>query len=158
MPACKRKPAEVVIEICILPIGRVMAGGTVAPILAVMLIVLLVAGIAICRGANENLIDMAGFAGRLRMLAFQLESRQVVVELRRRPALDRMAVLAYRSQPALVRLHLGMTGKTIRQYNYKGIFTINQLSYTFHPRRKSKRAKARGRPHSYPLQAMAIRM
>jgi predicted RecB family nuclease len=50
-----------------------------------------------------------------------------------------------------------MTEKTIRQYNHKGIFTVNQLSYTFHPRRKSKRAKARGRPHSYPLQAMAIR-
>ncbi|MGA2988581.1 MAG: hypothetical protein ABSG32_32880 [Terriglobia bacterium] len=54
-----------------------------------------------------------------------------------------------------------MTDKTIRQYNHKGIFTVNQLSYTFHPRRKSKRAKAwgrpRGRPHSYALQAMAIR-
>ena len=50
-----------------------------------------------------------------------------------------------------------MTEKTIRQYNHKGIFTVNQLSYTFHPRRKSKRAKARGRPHSFPLQAMAIR-
>ena len=50
-----------------------------------------------------------------------------------------------------------MTEKTIRQYNSKGILTVSQLSYTFHPRRKSKRAKARGRPHSFPLQAMAIR-
>jgi predicted RecB family nuclease len=50
-----------------------------------------------------------------------------------------------------------MTDKTIRQYNHKGIFTVNQLSYTFRPRRKSKRAKASRRPHSYPLQAMAIR-
>ena len=50
-----------------------------------------------------------------------------------------------------------MTDKVIRQYNHKGIFTINQLSYTFHPRRKSKRVKARGRPHSYALQSMAIR-
>jgi predicted RecB family nuclease len=50
-----------------------------------------------------------------------------------------------------------MTEKTIRQYNRKGIFTVNQLSYTFHPRRRSKRAKVSGRPHSYPLQAMAIR-
>ena len=38
-----------------------------------------------------------------------------------------------------------MTPKAIRQYHGKGIFTVNQLSYTFHPRRKSKRAKARGR-------------
>ena len=50
-----------------------------------------------------------------------------------------------------------MTEKTIGRYNRKGIFTVNQLSYTFHPRRRSKRAKARGHPHSYPLQAMAIR-
>jgi predicted RecB family nuclease len=50
-----------------------------------------------------------------------------------------------------------MTEKTIRQYNRKGIFTVNQLSYTFHPRRRSKRAKAHGRPHSYPLQALALR-
>jgi len=50
-----------------------------------------------------------------------------------------------------------MTDKAIRQYNHKGIFTVNQLSYTYHPRRKAKRAKPRGCPHSYSLQAMAIR-
>ena len=50
-----------------------------------------------------------------------------------------------------------MTPKAIRQYHNKGIFTVNQLSYTFHPRRQSKRAKARGRPHNFSLQAMAIR-
>ena len=50
-----------------------------------------------------------------------------------------------------------MTEKTIQQYNRKGIFAVNQLSYTFHSRRRSKRAKVHGRPHSYPLQAMALR-
>ena len=50
-----------------------------------------------------------------------------------------------------------MTEKLVRQFARKGIFTVNQLSYTFHPRRQSKRAKARGRPHSFALQALAIR-
>jgi predicted RecB family nuclease len=50
-----------------------------------------------------------------------------------------------------------MTEKSVRQYARKGIFTLTQLSYTFHPRRQSKRAKARGRPHSFALQALAIR-
>jgi predicted RecB family nuclease len=50
-----------------------------------------------------------------------------------------------------------MTEKTVKQYARKGIFTTTQLSYTFHPRRQSKRAKARGRPRSFALQALAIR-
>lgn len=50
-----------------------------------------------------------------------------------------------------------MTEKAVRQYARKGIFTVTQLSYTFHPRRQSKRAKARGRPHSFALQALAVR-
>jgi hypothetical protein len=50
-----------------------------------------------------------------------------------------------------------MTEKTVKQYARKGIFTTTQLSYTFHPKRRSKRAKARGRPHSFALQALAIR-
>jgi hypothetical protein len=50
-----------------------------------------------------------------------------------------------------------MTVKAIRQYHNKGIFTVHQLSYTFHPRRRPKRAKAVGHPHNFPLQAMAIR-
>jgi predicted RecB family nuclease len=50
-----------------------------------------------------------------------------------------------------------MTGKAVKQYARKGIFTVTQLSYTFHPRRQSKRAKIHGRPHSFALQALAIR-
>jgi len=50
-----------------------------------------------------------------------------------------------------------MTEKAIKQYARKGIFTLNQLSHTFHPRRQSKRAKIQGRPHSFALQALAIR-
>jgi predicted RecB family nuclease len=55
-----------------------------------------------------------------------------------------------KQQGNLSLLH-GITDKTIRQYSHKGIFTVNQLSYTFHPRRKSKRAKAQGHPPQLPL-------
>jgi len=50
-----------------------------------------------------------------------------------------------------------MTEKTVQQYARKGIFTLTQLSYTYHPRRQSKRAKVQARPHSFALQALAIR-
>jgi predicted RecB family nuclease len=51
----------------------------------------------------------------------------------------------------------GMPAKAIQQYHSKGIFTVHQLSYTFRPRRYSKRAKPTGRSHNFSLQAMAIR-
>jgi predicted RecB family nuclease len=53
----------------------------------------------------------------------------------------------------------GMGEKEIRSYTRKGIFTVTQLSYTFRPRRRGKRAraKARGSPYHYSLKALAIR-
>jgi len=50
----------------------------------------------------------------------------------------------------------GMTSKEMARHNSKGIFTVNQLSYTFRARRPAKRQRQRY-PHSYPLQALAIR-
>jgi predicted RecB family nuclease len=51
----------------------------------------------------------------------------------------------------------GMKGFQIRQLNNKGIFTVNQLSYIFKPRRKARRAKSPAIIHHFPLQARAIR-
>jgi predicted RecB family nuclease len=45
----------------------------------------------------------------------------------------------------------------LRAHRSKGIFTVTQLSYTFRPRRKSKRARGEGQPHHAALQALAIR-
>src|SRR5712691_11745640 len=50
-----------------------------------------------------------------------------------------------------------MSEREIQLYHRKGIFTVRQLSYTFRFRKRGKRVKARGRPHSFPLQALAIR-
>ena len=50
-----------------------------------------------------------------------------------------------------------MSEAELRQQRSKGIFTVTQLSYTFRPRRKGKRAKGEGQPHHAALQALAIR-
>ena len=51
----------------------------------------------------------------------------------------------------------GMTEKERSRHRSKGIFTVNQLSYTFRPRRTRKRAKNPTKPHYLPLQALSIR-
>lgn len=51
-----------------------------------------------------------------------------------------------------------MTPKAIQKYNKRGIFTVQQLSYLFRPRRKrKKRKKPEPVKHSLELQALAIR-
>ena len=51
----------------------------------------------------------------------------------------------------------GMSEKERARHRSKGIFTVNQLSYTFTPRRTPKRAKNPAKPHHFSLQALAIR-
>ncbi len=50
----------------------------------------------------------------------------------------------------------GISEKEIYKLNNKGIFTVNQLSYTFRPRRKRKKTNKRKR-RSYALKALSIR-
>jgi len=47
--------------------------------------------------------------------------------------------------------------KEIRKYELRGIFTVTQLSYTFRPRKRSKRQRQQKQPHYPALQALAIR-
>jgi len=49
-----------------------------------------------------------------------------------------------------------MSEKERSRHRSKGIFTVNQLSYTFRPRRTPKRAKNPARPHYLALQALSI--
>ena len=51
----------------------------------------------------------------------------------------------------------GMTDREIKTQNQKGIFTVNQLSYTFRYRKPSKRAKHHTNPHHYAIQALSLR-
>src|SRR4029434_4241388 len=50
-----------------------------------------------------------------------------------------------------------MSERELQLYQRNGIFTVRQLSYTYRFTKLGKRVKARGRPHSFPLQALAIR-
>jgi predicted RecB family nuclease len=52
----------------------------------------------------------------------------------------------------------GISRKEMVSYNQKGIFTVNQLSYTFRYRKPAKRAKHPTKPHQHALQALALRM
>ena len=51
----------------------------------------------------------------------------------------------------------GISQKEVARYNRKGIFTVNQLSYTFRSRKHPKRAKPAPPPHSYALKALSLR-
>lgn len=51
----------------------------------------------------------------------------------------------------------GMNEKERSKYNRKGIFTVTQLSYTFRPRRRSKRLRERREKYHHSLKALAIR-
>ena len=51
----------------------------------------------------------------------------------------------------------GISEAEMGRLRKKGIFTINQLSYTFRPRRIKKRAKNPAHPHYFALQARALR-
>ena len=50
-----------------------------------------------------------------------------------------------------------MTEKERSRHRSKGIFTVNQLSYTFRQRKTPKRAKNPAKPHYLALQALSIR-
>jgi predicted RecB family nuclease len=51
----------------------------------------------------------------------------------------------------------GMSERSIRKYQKKGITTLSQLSCTFRPRKNNKREVKNRRPHSFGLQALAVR-
>ena len=51
----------------------------------------------------------------------------------------------------------GISEAEIARLRGKGIFTVNQFSYTFKPRRIKKRARNPAHPHYFALQARAIR-
>lgn len=51
----------------------------------------------------------------------------------------------------------GLTDKERTRLNGRGIFTVNQLSYTFRPRRRAKRLAAKPEKYHHSLKALALR-
>lgn len=92
MRARQREVTEVVIEFGVLPTGRVMTGRAIRAVLSIMLILLPVAGIAVCWRPLEQVVDMAVVTGCLPVFAFKLEAGQVVIEPCRGPAFCGVAV------------------------------------------------------------------
>ena len=54
-------------------------------------------------------------------------------------------------------LFTGMKPEERERHRRKGIFTVNQLSYTFRPRRHPKKSKPLAQQHYFSLQALALR-
>lgn len=65
----QREFALVVIEGYFIPIGRLMTGAAIRAELAIMMVILLMAGETICRCSLEDAIEMTGFAIYLRVMA-----------------------------------------------------------------------------------------
>ena len=80
MCASQREGCELVVERCILPIGRVMTRAAICSELPIMLIVATVTGIAVHRRALINAVLVASFASNLSVLPLELEDRKVMVE------------------------------------------------------------------------------
>ena len=55
-----------------------------------------------------------------------------------------------------ISLLLGISEKEVARHNNKGIFTVNQLSFTYRPRRRKKRDE-KHQPLEYALKALALR-
>lgn len=61
------------------------------------------------------------------------------------------------TEKAELSLLSGMTKKERERQHSKGIFSITQLSYTFRPRRRSKRLSSKPDKYSHAVKALAIR-
>ena len=140
MPTCQWKITAIMIEIRILPIGWVMTRGTIRAILTIMFIILLVTGITIGRRAYELSVYMTGLTGDFRMLAFQFEHREIVVELCRRPTLLCVAIHAAETVASVMRLILMMTGIAILNRHWE-IAQPTRVEMTL----------ITGKPHMLPL-------
>ena len=85
MRARQREVGEVVIEVRILPVIRGVTAPAVRAKLAVVFVILLMAGVTIGGRACKDIILMTTFAGDARVSAFEFENRKVVIELRGLP-------------------------------------------------------------------------
>jgi predicted RecB family nuclease len=100
--------------------------------------------------AARTLEELARLAGPDPPPPLVLNDHCQVCEFRRR-CLEEAKAKDY------VSLLRGLNERAIKKLKKKGITTVTQLSYTFRPRKETKREVKNRRPHSYGLQALAIR-
>ena len=80
MFACQREGTGIVIKSDVFPAGRYVADRTILSKLAIMVIILCVAGKTIFGSALKNVIRMTGFATQLHMVADKRKPRGVMIE------------------------------------------------------------------------------
>ena len=73
MSADECETGTVVIEIGIFPVGGIMTGRAIGAVLALVFILLLMAGIAVRGRALKNPVSVAGVTGNLLVLTFKLK-------------------------------------------------------------------------------------
>ena len=79
------------------PPRRIMAGTAIRAELAVVLVILLMAGIAVLWRSIVHIIDMTFLADYIHVFACQFERGKIVVEFCREPSVRSMAIAAVRS-------------------------------------------------------------
>lgn len=113
--ASQREIAEVMIKVGIFPVGGMMAGSAVRAILTVMFVIPLMARVAVHGRAFVLPVHMAGLTSHLRVLTFQFERGEVVIERCGNPTIGGMALAAIQPEAAFVRLIVMMTRVAVRQ-------------------------------------------
>jgi len=104
---------QVMVEAGGFPGAGAMTGSATRAELAAVSVLRRMTGIAVLRCALVNAVDMTGLTWDGRMLAGQLERRQVMIERGRLPRIGIMAGSATRAKLAVVSIPGGVTGKTI---------------------------------------------
>ena len=141
-----------VLEVCALVLGRVQGVEPRSGLLihgrgCVTTRIHLKAGLV---RASRTLEELARLGGPDPTPPLVLNDHCQVCEFRQRC----LGLATERDDISLIR---GMGERAVKKFKKKGITTVTQLSCTFRPRRENKREVKNRRPHSFGLQALAIR-
>jgi len=106
--AGQRKRGQVMVDGCVLPVIGSMAKCAVLAKITLVSVIFGMAGVAICGGTLEDLVDMAGRTINCEVLAYQWEGGGGMVDRCLGPIVRDVAFGAVRSQITLVHVIFGM--------------------------------------------------
>ena len=112
---------DVVVETCIAPAFGIMAGRTICPEATPMIVVIRMAGIAICRRPLINSVCVAGITRQAIMSPGQREACIVMVEGCTAPTIGGMTSATIRTELSAVRISGSMTGVTVLRRTFIAI-------------------------------------
>lgn len=109
-----------------------MAGRTLGPELAVVMIILQMAGHTILWHALEDTIDMAALAGHGSVLTVQIEGELGMIDFRISPTVRRVTARAVRPKLTIMMIVLQVAGNTVLRGAFED--TIDVAAFTTHIR------------------------